>query len=791
MTGQTISHYRILEKLGGNMGIVYRAEDTTLERSVALKFLPKELSCNPIALRRFHREAIAASSLNHPNICTIHETNEYEGQPFIAMEFLEGQTLKQRIAGKPFEIQELLELAIQIADALAAAHAKGIVHRDIKPANIFVTGWGQAKLLDFGLAKLLSEKKGNKDFFKESTSGVGPLTTSSNVVGTVSYMSPEQVRGQELDGRTDLFSFGTVLYEMATGQEAFPGDTVGVIFEAILDRDPTSLQRINPNLPPELEKIIDKCLQKDRDLRYQSAADLKADLQCLKQHGESGSATLWLNRRRALLRGLLLIVLAAVLVGLRISGWPYGKPGKAPTKRIESLAVLPLENISGDPEQGYFADGMTEALITDLASIAGLRVISRTSVMLYKKSNKPLRTIARELNVDAVVEGSVLRSGNRVRITAQLIQASTDNHLWAESYERDLVDVLSLQNEVARAIAEEVQIKLSPQEEGRLHTARSVKPEAYEAYLKGRYFWNKRDREAVMTGLKYFQLAVELDPTYALAHAGLADSYMILGYNFWAPPLGTFPKAKAAALKALEIDDMTAEAHTSLAAAIEQEWNWAGADAEFRKALTLNPGYATAHQWYSAFLSVTRRHEEAVIEAQRAAELDPLSHIISVQTGQANYYGRRYGEAERALKGALDLSADFYVARYLLGLVCLQEGKLEEGIAELQKAAALSPQDDSTKAALGYAYSLVGRKGEAQAILNTLKEQSTKRYVSACLIALMYVGLGEDGAAVDWLEEAFQQRDSYMPSIGVEPMFDPLRADARFQELLRRLKLAS
>ena len=782
--GARLGSYEIVSSLGvGGMGEVYRAKDLELGREVAIKVLRKELASEPDALKRFEREARTASALNHPNITTIHHIGEHEGTRYIAMELVDGKTLRELLSEGPFSTKKTLDVARQIAGGLAKAHAAGIVHRDLKPENFMVTEDGLVKILDFGLAKLIPQ---GSDVDPEMAT-VTKATRQGTLLGTVQYMSPEQAAGRALDYRSDQFSFGSILYEMLTGRLAFREDTVPQTLTAIMKDEPEPISKLNDEAPDQLLVIVERCLAKEPDKRFDETKELAAEL-------ENVPDTMSLSRRT---RRRVLWMAAAILgtflvsaLGLNVLGlrdWVSSKLTPAP---IDSIAVLPLQNLSGDPEQEYFADGMTEALMTNLAKIGALKVISRSSIMRYKGTDKSLGEIAEELGVDAIVEGSALRVGNRVRITAQLIDPETDQALWADSYERDLQDVLLLQSEVAQAIAEQIQVAVTPEETTRLAGARPVDPEAYEAYLRGSFHSYQFTPADLATALEYFESALEKDPDYALAHCGVSQVWTFRLVMGVVPPREAGPKMVAAALKAIELDETLSEAHGAMAIARTwYEWDWDGAEAEFNRAIELNANDAYARVYYGHFLAIVKgRFEEARTQIERALELDPLNTLFQDLYGHYLAWVGRHDDAIAQFRNVLQTSPNNALARQGLWGAFHQKGMYDEALAELKaKFAAVGDREVEEALARGYAES--GYPGAMTSAAETLVARSRETYVRPHLIASLYARAVKNDQAIEWLENAFEARDHDMVYLSVVRFPDGLREDSRFQDLLRRMKL--
>jgi eukaryotic-like serine/threonine-protein kinase len=788
MIGETISHYRIIQKIGaGGMGEVYRAHDDQLRRDVAIKILNAKFSPDARAKINLLREAQSASALNDPHICTIYEIGEENDHAFIVMEFIEGRALRELIplGGLPSAL--VARYGTQISAALAHAHDHNIIHRDVKTSNVVITPTGQAKVLDFGLAKQAMDI--------HSAEATLSAVTEPSFAGTPAYMAPEILRGGAADARSDVWALGVVIYEMATGRLPFHGHTVYELSAATLREPPAPLP---PSLPLSLRAVIQRCLEKEPGHRYQRAGEVRAILEAAQFDPNSSLATsssippaletkpiAASGRTRMVWTAGLTAILAAGLIALTVGGILRSHALKS-APHLQSLAVLPLDNLSGDPSQQYFADGMTDELITDLAQISGLHVISRTSAMQYKDSKKSLPQIAKELNVDGVIEGTVERVGDRVRIRAQLIDAATDRHVWAKSYERALSDILAMQDEVARGIASEIQVALTPAEHARLTNARAVNPQAHDALIRGLYLDNQGETQKGFDSVKQ---AVAMDPSYAVAHASLAQFYIELGSNSALSPGEAYPKAKSEALRAVELDENLGEAHEALAELHHYyDWDFAAADREYQRALELKPGDTHILTKYAYFLCHMGKHDDAIRDSKRAQDLDPLSLPVKTNLGVMLHYARRYDDAITQYRKVLELDPKGTTeARFQLARVYMTKQMFPEALAEIAKMRATDPSDVNYMSLLAMAYGLEGKTKEATKLIYELKDKRRREYLRPYILAEDYAALGEKNEAMDWLEKAYEERDDWINWIKVDPNLDVVRSEPRFTALLRRV----
>jgi serine/threonine protein kinase/tetratricopeptide (TPR) repeat protein len=752
-SGTCLGPYEIAAPLGsGAMGEVYRGRDTRLDREVAVKVLSAPAFQAAEARARFRREALALSRLNHPNIEIVYDFGSEGGTDYLVLELVPGETLATRLERGRIPEREAAELGAQMAEALEEAHLRGVMHRDLKPGNVIVTPKGRVKVLDFGLAKL-AQPAG------DVTQTMG-LTEAGSTAGTLAYMAPEQLLGDSLDSRADLYALGVVLYEMLAGVRPFRAPIATALANEILHARVAPVRSLVPSLSARAEAVVMRAIERDPARRYQTAGEMLGELRRLATPGPEDSSEI--------------------------------RPGSpaALARRITSIVVLPLENLSGDAEQEFFADGMTEELIASLAQVRALRIISRTSAMRYKGQRKSMAEIARELNVDAVVEGSVRRAGERVKITAQLIDASTDHHLWARSYERDLKDVLALQGEVAQAICDEIKVSVTPQEESRLREARAVDPEAYEAMLKGRHLIETRTEDNLRRGLGFFEAALRRDPQLELAEVGLADAYNLMGYYTVIPPREAFSRAKAAAQRALAINPSSGEAMTSLAYPIMwHDWNRPEAERLFRKAIEINPRYSNTHLWLGNLYMISGRPDDSIQEFHITRRLDPLSMVAITSWGWLPYWYHRFDEAVVQLEGAIELVPESLVGRIWLGLSYAQLRRGSDAIRQFEYAIKIGGRVPLTLGGLAMGHAAAGDQARARELLAEMLALSSQRYVASYYPAQVLAALGEREAALEYLERALEERVHYLAAIRLDPSLDPLRGDPRFDSIVRRVAI--
>jgi serine/threonine-protein kinase len=811
--------YEIRSKLGaGGMGEVYLAEDGKLARKVAIKFLNEEFSRDPDKLRRFMQEAKAASALNHPNIMTVYEIGEMEGKNYIATEFIDGRTLREQ-QNKALPLTKTLRILAQVAEALSTAHQAGIIHRDIKPDNIMVRSDGYAKVLDFGVAKLLQAPDPAIDTQAATKQLI--QTEPGKVIGTVSYMSPEQLRGQNLDARTDIWSLGAVLYEMLAGLPPFSGETSSHVSFSILEREPPPLTQSAPNVPSELQRIVRKALTKDREHRYQTARDLMIDLDNLQRElerqneleqpspgGDRAAATIqvitptslptvatepdlpsgFLGISHKLPLTAAIVLLLVGLIGLGY--WSLGRHASSAAAPIESIAVLPFVNESGNNEVEYLSDGMTESLINSLSQLPKLSVKARNTVFRFKGKEIDPQKVAADLSVQAVLSGRVVQRGEDLTLYLSLIEGRSGNQLWGEQYNRKLADLVSLQTEIARDVSQKLRTRLSGVEQQKLTKTFTSNPEAYQLYLKGRYHLSKLTPDELQTAISYFQKAVDLDPNYPLAYVGLANSYRALTLSAELPAREWAPKGKLMAQKAVELDDSLAEAHAVLGVLLYfYDWNWAEAERECKRAVELDPNSADAHQLYNIVLMGIRRFDEAIVEIRRAREIDPLDVLINAREAQTLAYAGRTDEALVQAQKTLEIDPNYWFAHLWAAEAYIAQGKFDEALAAARKSRQILRVGSHATAFIGYALAKSGKEAEARAELNELLKLSKTRYVSPYNLAIIYNGLGDRNETFALLSRGVEERDPKMVLLTLDPKFMNLRDDPRFVALMKRIGL--